>query len=53
LNAKNVYSIIRDNNITSQNVARRIGMKKTDTIIKHYYNIDMPHYIYEINKEIK
>ncbi|MDR2475874.1 MAG: GNAT family N-acetyltransferase, partial [Bacteroidales bacterium] len=51
LNAKSVYSIIRDNNTASQNVAKRVGMKKMDTIIKHYYNIDMPHYIYGIKYE--
>jgi RimJ/RimL family protein N-acetyltransferase len=51
LNAKSVYSIIRDNNTASQNVAKRVGMKKVDTIIKHYYNMDMPHYIYEVKSE--
>jgi RimJ/RimL family protein N-acetyltransferase len=51
INAKKVYSIIRDNNTASQNVAKRVGMKKIDTIIKHYYNIDMPHYICEIKNE--
>jgi RimJ/RimL family protein N-acetyltransferase len=48
LKANSVYSIIRDSNIASQNVALRTGMKKIETIIKHYYNTDMPHYIYEI-----
>ncbi|MDR2097661.1 MAG: GNAT family N-acetyltransferase [Spirochaetaceae bacterium] len=52
LMAERVYSIIRDNNIASQNVARRVGMKKIDEIIKHYYNMDMVHYIFEINKII-
>jgi RimJ/RimL family protein N-acetyltransferase len=54
LNSKNVYSIIRTNNIASQKVAERVGMKIIDTIVKHYYNIDMPHYIYGIkNMKIK
>jgi RimJ/RimL family protein N-acetyltransferase len=48
LKKKKVYSIIRENNIASQNVAKRIGMEKTDEIIKHYYNMDMLHYIYEV-----
>ncbi|GHV71760.1 acetyltransferase [Spirochaetia bacterium] len=48
LKSRNVYSIIRTNNIPSQKVAERAGMKIMDTIIKHYYNIDMPHYIYGI-----
>jgi RimJ/RimL family protein N-acetyltransferase len=47
LKAEKVYSIIRDNNTASQNVAKRTGMEKTGEIIKHYYNMDMAHYIYE------
>ncbi|MEI0476943.1 GNAT family N-acetyltransferase [Brachyspira pulli] len=50
LNADRVYSIIRDNNISSQNVAIRNGMKIIDSIVKHYYNIDMPHYIFCVEK---
>lgn len=45
-----IYSIIRDTNTASQNVAKRNCMTHTSTIIKHYYNIDMPHYIYSIKK---
>jgi RimJ/RimL family protein N-acetyltransferase len=48
LKAEKVYSIIRDSNRAAQNVAKRIGMEKTEEIIKHYYNMDMAHYIYEI-----
>jgi RimJ/RimL family protein N-acetyltransferase len=51
LKAEKVYSIIRDNNIASQNVAKRIGMEKTDEIAKHYYNMDVAHYVYEIRNE--
>jgi RimJ/RimL family protein N-acetyltransferase len=51
LNAERVYSIIRDSNIASQNVAKRMGMKKTDEIIKHYYNMDILHFIFEIKNE--
>lgn len=46
LNINEVYSIIRDNNIYSQNVAIKNGMKKIGTTIKFYHNIDMLHYIY-------
>ena len=46
-----LYSIIRDNNVSSQNVAKRNNMKKTITIVKHYYNMDMPHYVYCITKD--
>jgi RimJ/RimL family protein N-acetyltransferase len=51
LYAEKVCSIIRGNNIASQNVAKRIGMEKSGEIMKHYYNMDMLHYIFEINKE--
>ena len=48
LNAKEVCSIIRDTNIASQNVAIRNGMTMTDTWIKHYRGVDMPHYRYVV-----
>jgi hypothetical protein len=34
-------------------VAKRAGMEKVDEIMKHYYNIDMLHYIYEIKKRYR
>lgn len=46
LKAGEVCSIIRNTNIASQNVAIRNGMVKTDTWIKHYRGVDMPHYRY-------
>ncbi len=46
-----VYSIIRDNNIASQNVAERNGMVKCGTFVKHYKGIDMSHYIFVARKE--
>ena len=46
-----VYSIIRDNNQASINVALRNGMSKTDEIIKHYYHMDMLHFIYKVGKD--
>lgn len=48
LNAKEVYSIIRDTNIPSQNVAKRNGMTCVDKFIKHYRGIDMPHFLFEV-----
>ncbi len=51
LNLQKMYSIIRDNNISPQNVAKRNNMKKTITILKHYYNMDMPHYVYCVSKD--
>lgn len=50
LDAEEVYSIIRDNNLPSQRVAERNGMKVTGKFIKHYYGINMPHLVYSIKK---
>lgn len=50
LKEKRVYSIIRDNNISSQNVAIRNGMKIIDSAVKYYHNIYMPHYIFCVEK---
>lgn len=47
LNFNEVYSIIRDTNIASQNVALRNGMREIDRIVKHYRNVDMPHLIFQ------
>lgn len=46
-----VYSIIRDTNIASQNVALRNGMKIVATFVKHYRNVDMPHLLFCACKE--
>lgn len=48
LGAPEVYSIIRDTNLASQRVAERNGMHVADTFVKHYYNVDMPHYLYMV-----
>ncbi len=50
LNASGVCSIIRDTNIPSQNVALRNGMTKTDSVVKHYKGVDMPHFRYIVKK---
>lgn len=46
LHQKEVYSIIRDTNIASKNVAIKNGMIKIGQFTKHYYNITMPHDVY-------
>ena len=51
LKADEVFSIIRDTNIPSQNVARRNGMTPVGTFIKHYRGVDMPHYVFSILRE--
>ncbi len=48
LGIKRIYSIIRDNNLPSQGVAKRIGMTPDDTIVKHYRGIDMPHIVFSM-----
>lgn len=50
LNASEVCSIIRDTNIPSQNVALRNSMTRTDSAVKHYKGVDMPHYRYIVKK---
>lgn len=51
LGAKEVYSIIRDNNIPSQNVAKRNGMTVCGKFVKHYYGMEMPHLLYKVENE--
>ena len=50
LNAKEVYSIIRDTNIPSQNVAKRNGMICIGKFVKHHRNTDMSHLVYCVKK---
>ena len=50
INKNRVVSIIRDSNYASQHVAERVGMRVESQFVKHYYNIDMPHYVYAIEK---
>ncbi len=50
LNIDEVYSIIRDNNIASQNVAKRNGMTPKGMLAKHYRGVDMPHIIFLLRK---
>ncbi|MDE5676446.1 MAG: GNAT family N-acetyltransferase [Phocaeicola sp.] len=45
-----LYSIIRDTNLASQNVALRNGMSLIDTIVKHYREVDMPHRVFCVKK---
>ena len=51
LGAREVFSIIRDNNLPSQRVARRNGMTVRDSFVKHYYGIDMPHLVFSVTLE--
>ena len=46
-----LYSIIRDTNVASQNVALRNGMKPVDTIVKNYRGAVMPHLVFCVERE--
>ena len=48
LKVNRVYSIIRNNNIPSQMVAKRNGMTAVAKLDKFYYNMLMPHIVYSI-----
>lgn len=50
LGVEEVFSIIRDTNVASQNVARRNGMTVTGSMVKHYRSVTMPHDIYSVRR---
>ncbi|HIW75684.1 MULTISPECIES: GNAT family N-acetyltransferase [Gordonibacter] len=51
LGACEVFSIIRDTNTASQNVARRNGMTPRLTFTKHYRGVAMPHIAFSLTRE--
>ena len=51
LDAPAVCSIIRDTTLPSQRVALRNGMVPTDTWVKHYRGVDMPHILYCVKRD--
>lgn len=51
LKAEEVYSIIREGNHASERVADKNGMNRCGLIVKHYYDMDMPHNIYRITRK--
>jgi len=46
LDKDEVFSIIRDTNIPSQNVAKRNGMTVCGQFVRHYYGVYMPHVVF-------
>lgn len=50
LGFREIYSIIRENNLPSQRVALRNGMSVRGSFTKHYYGIDMPHLVFSVKK---
>ncbi len=53
LNADEVFSIIRDTNIASQNVAKRNGMTVCGSWVKHYWGIDIPHFLFSVRRNVQ
>lgn len=47
-----IFSIIRDTNTASQNVARKNGMVITGKCIKNFHGKDMEHYIFSISNKV-
>ncbi len=46
--ADEVFSLVRDTNIASMNVAIRNGMTIRGCFVKHYRGVDMPHFAFSI-----
>ena len=51
LDFDDVYSIIRDSNVASQNVARRNGMSEVDILIKYSRGVEMPHIVFRASRK--
>jgi [ribosomal protein S5]-alanine N-acetyltransferase len=51
LRFEEIYSIIRDTNIASINVAIRNGMTVRKRFVKHYRGVDMPHFLFGVKKD--
>lgn len=50
LDTDEVFSMIRDTNLASQKVAKRNGMRMRATVVKHYYGMDMLHYVFSVRR---
>ena len=50
LGEREVFSLVRDTNIASMNVAIRNGMLVRGRFTKHHKGVDMPHYIFSVTK---
>lgn len=48
-----IYSIVRDSNVASMNVAIRNGMLIRERFIKYYRGVDMPHYAFAAKNELQ
>lgn len=50
LGAERVWAQVRDTNISSMNVAIRLGMTVRGRLVKHYRGVDMPHLAFAIDR---
>ena len=50
LGESEVFSMVRDTNIASMNVAIRNGMTVRSRFVKHYHHIDMQHFLFSVKK---
>ena len=50
LGQRAVYSVIKADNAASIRVAERIGMEKADEFITQYFNGDMLHFLYRVER---
>ncbi|MDR1730606.1 MAG: GNAT family N-acetyltransferase [Synergistaceae bacterium] len=46
-----VFSLVRDTNLASMNVAIRSGMTVRGRFVKHYKGADMPHYVFSVRRD--
>ena len=53
LGFREVWSIIRENNLPSQRVAMRNGMSVRGSFVKHYYGMDMLHLAFSVKRGAK
>ena len=53
LKAEEVCCIIRDTNLSSQKVAQRLSMQKTDREVRYYRGVAMPHdrYVWRFDRD--
>ena len=42
---------VRDTNLPSQQVAKRLGMQEIGSIVKHYRGQEMPHLVFYLENE--
>jgi len=50
LGFREVYSIIRENNLPSQHVALRNGMSVRGSFVKYYYGMSMLHLVFSVKR---